>query len=198
MAPSPSMSSSLKESRDKARGVVDSKILRNASQAMEGRARHQLEVHNHPHQSNVGVSGHHEIHLPPIDPPTPSVGNARKFLNRDDAQKANKKLGMAFMNKPSAMMSDKEESVGAPPNCHRTDSEPRTDTSRSGEEGKALKNRTVPLVTHQGVPNHTLRARGDIERQRGCFELWIASRHNWNENVQECTGVALSGYYSTG
>ena len=74
---------------------VDKSVLRNASQAMEGRARNHLLAHNvntdsgetfsaeggAAHTSKAGTT-HHEIHLPPIDPPTPSVGKARKFLNK--------------------------------------------------------------------------------------------------------------------
>lgn len=144
-APSPSMSSSsLRDSRGQSPGVVDPLVLRNASQAMEGRARHHLEAHNHPggnatngaSHSSKNNTAHHEIHLPPIDPPTPSVGKARKFLNRDDAKNANKKLGLAFAmgTSPEKSGGDKISPIarlGSPPNNTRVDSDTHTDTSRS-------------------------------------------------------------------
>lgn len=148
LAPSPSMSSSsLRDGRGQSPGVVDPLVLRNASQAMEGRARHHLEAHNHPDESNTGggTSAHHEIHLPPIDPPTPSVGKARKFLNRDDARSANKKLGMAFAVSPerngngagsSSLLATKR--LDPPPFTTRSDSEPCTDTSTASDNGKYL------------------------------------------------------------
>ena len=129
---------------------MDPLVLRNASQAMEGRARHHLEAHNHPAgdssnsapHSSKGSAAHHEIHLPPIDPPTPSVGKARKFLNRDDARNANKKLGMAFAmgtspEKTSGLTVAPIARLGAPPPNARVDSETATDTSRSTGDREA-------------------------------------------------------------
>ena len=95
--PSPSVYASDQEGRS---AEVDPQLLRNASQAMEGRARNHLLAHNVNTDSSEkggtrttsaegaaakGAHGttHHEIHLPPIDPPTPSVGKARKFLNKN-------------------------------------------------------------------------------------------------------------------
>ena len=91
--PSPSLYGTSQKSAE-----VDKTVLRNASQAMEGRARNHLLAHNvntdstekSKNTSSAGAAPgskvtttHHEIHLPPIDPPTPSVGKARKFLNKN-------------------------------------------------------------------------------------------------------------------
>lgn len=75
---------------------VDPSVLRTASLAVETRARHAYThdyEHDHDQEHNATAvdgsgnshsnsSGHHAFSLPPIDPPTPNVGNVRKVLNK--------------------------------------------------------------------------------------------------------------------
>ena len=60
--------------------MVDPKVLRSASSAVEDRARHMIEQHNSDPDAAKLNNKHHQLHLPPIDPPTPSVGAARKKI----------------------------------------------------------------------------------------------------------------------
>lgn len=78
--PSPSVSHmNLYKEGSKSPVGVDPIVIAKAGMALEGRARQFMEKHNR--EGNNENNGH-TLHLPPIDPPTPSVGKARKFLNK--------------------------------------------------------------------------------------------------------------------
>ena len=53
-----------------------------------------IEEYNQ-HHTGHGISGADDsgVHLPPIEPPTPSVGNARKILQKGDSLVTKAKTG---------------------------------------------------------------------------------------------------------
>ena len=63
---------------------VDTEILKRAFQNLSEKERKQMEEYILRHRQDApDYSGKH---LPPIEPPTPSIGQARKLLNRDQSK----------------------------------------------------------------------------------------------------------------
>ena len=186
--PSPSIHGAALSQRS---AEVDKSVLRNASQAMEGRARHHLLAHNVNSDSSEkskhtlsaegsalggkGTTTHHEIHLPPIDPPTPSVGKARKFLNKGAVSNLQKSSlmssvmkdlpeqdGFAGAESDDAQVqkqSGKRIREGSSPVLHaRTASDGSTDQEMNGSQEETRRSSNSSALSHLDSPRSTAKS----------------------------------------
>ena len=136
--PSPSVSHmDLYRDGSRSPAGVDPTVIAKASMALEGRARQFMEKHNR--EGNSESNGH-TLHLPPIDPPTPSVGKARKFLSKGNMDI--KLLNSVVEDMGTSTNNDEILDAGKIDLASRTDSG-TTDVSE-GTEGYYYNNKSEP------------------------------------------------------
>ena len=95
--------------------------------------------------TNKAGTTHHEIHLPPIDPPTPSVGNARKFLNKGAIGNLQNSslLSSVMKDLPEQQGKRVREGTMSPILHGRTASDGSTDQEMNGSQGDLQRNNST-------------------------------------------------------
>eukprot|EP00597_Dinobryon_sp_UTEXLB2267_P004590 CAMPEP_0170064926 /NCGR_PEP_ID=MMETSP0019_2-20121128/5212_1 /TAXON_ID=98059 /ORGANISM="Dinobryon sp., Strain UTEXLB2267" /LENGTH=173 /DNA_ID=CAMNT_0010271681 /DNA_START=845 /DNA_END=1366 /DNA_ORIENTATION=- len=94
---------------------VDTEVLKRAFQNLSEKERKQMEEYILRHRL-VDSQDHNAKHLPPIEPPTPNIGHARKLINGNDLTRQSRQFSASIsQQQPGGFSGFDFNSPGQPP-----------------------------------------------------------------------------------